>query len=867
MTVKQLFILLLFFFPLLYVAPVHAQNNSADVWYVHIANANNITSYATQLDHPALNNNPAAKILVTPVYNPNSVYTDHVHGLLYSQGRWYIFNQDGAAMGDGSAFHVFKSAENAPTYIHIHTANNGGYNETYLDHPLLNNNANALFFATDHWRGVVSDHTTQVGYQVPQKKWAIVKEQSDEFTPLPEDALFNVYIPTNHQTAFIHTATPSNVTGNYTRINHPALNGNPNAVPIVKPRWNFEDYHEATRANVGVWYTGGRWYIFNQDGSAMPQSATFNVLVPTQSPSGGSPFNAADIVGAPFYQGAPSNVGIGQFQQDRHAAVPGQVLLYGKPEELDQLLSSRATVLHTVTLRSDREMRLIESAISVAQWRNDAANQGLLSITVNANYIVAAPWVIGGAPWVIGGAPWVIGGAPWVIGGAPWQLDPDGSAGSRTPHTIPWQQWPFLAESGINLYTESGSRTVPQTGAGTRIIIFDTSPFTQTGTVTVPSIAQPINVSNPLGVLPTTGTGAIAGLKQHGLFVAGLAHYVAPDAQLELVRVLGDDATGDGSTLVAQLQQLADSSADLSNVIVNLSLGYTPELDPSDSPDTARELAALHQAIRNLRNKGAVVVAAAGNTSSWVEGLDGTRDDINFDYFSDVERYESAIPGRWSDVIDVTGYVVNRYSNRLYACFANGRPAGGDTPNNRALGFNHFGTPSVAAPSGGGLDHEEVDFGTGMNDITLCQQPNDTGRFTLEQMCGTNRASSYDCRSALLSVTTEGYSHWVGTSFGTPLVTGMIALLREACPSADSAAIQLYLESYYLGTIDNSGLGQIDLPTFLQSCPPATPTAVQLTATPTTARPIGVLLPLLAGFSLLFTIGMFRDFQIPRRPA
>jgi len=81
--------------------------------------------------------------------------------------------------------------------------------------------------------------------------------------------------------AFIHRATAANISGNYTIIDHPHSNGDPNAVLIVTPNWNPGGVTPNTYNNhsIGVYYSSGKWRIFNQDQLAMPENAAFNVLI------------------------------------------------------------------------------------------------------------------------------------------------------------------------------------------------------------------------------------------------------------------------------------------------------------------------------------------------------------------------------------------------------------------------------------------------------------------------------------------------------------------------------------------------------------------------------------------------------------
>ena len=84
------------------------------------------------------------------------------------------------------------------------------------------------------------------------------------------------------QPVFIQRATSKNISGNSTYINNRRINGNPDVVLSVTQSWN-PGGGEGTYNNhpVGVWYDRSRkqWAIFNQDRSAMPSGAAFNMVI------------------------------------------------------------------------------------------------------------------------------------------------------------------------------------------------------------------------------------------------------------------------------------------------------------------------------------------------------------------------------------------------------------------------------------------------------------------------------------------------------------------------------------------------------------------------------------------------------------
>jgi hypothetical protein len=79
--------------------------------------------------------------------------------------------------------------------------------------------------------------------------------------------------------AFQHTVTVTSCGSNQcSAIDDPATNGNSSAIVMVTQLWTgVYNPHP-----VGVFYTGGKWTIFNEDLAAMPVGAKFNVLVINQ---------------------------------------------------------------------------------------------------------------------------------------------------------------------------------------------------------------------------------------------------------------------------------------------------------------------------------------------------------------------------------------------------------------------------------------------------------------------------------------------------------------------------------------------------------------------------------------------------------
>ena len=71
-----------------------------------------------------------------------------------------------------------------------------------------------------------------------------------------------------------------NISGNSTFIDRPQTNGNPNANLCAISNWNPGGSGGVYNPHfIGVWYSGGKWGIFNQDMAAIPPGAAFNLHV------------------------------------------------------------------------------------------------------------------------------------------------------------------------------------------------------------------------------------------------------------------------------------------------------------------------------------------------------------------------------------------------------------------------------------------------------------------------------------------------------------------------------------------------------------------------------------------------------------
>lgn len=164
-------------------------------------------------------------------------------------------------------------------------------NSTYIDHPQSNGNPEAILLAKPSRSGDAADygHSIGVWYDPGPQRWAIFNQ---DIARMREGATFDVIVAREssggsdragkYGAVFVHRATTINIAGSATYVDHPSVNGNPDADLSITPNWNpGGDGGTYNDHPVGVRYDSERerWMIVNQDDARMPVGAAFNVAV------------------------------------------------------------------------------------------------------------------------------------------------------------------------------------------------------------------------------------------------------------------------------------------------------------------------------------------------------------------------------------------------------------------------------------------------------------------------------------------------------------------------------------------------------------------------------------------------------------
>src|SRR5579875_187657 len=188
------------------------------VAYTHVATSADTAAYWTELDNKVTNNNPNAFVIAMPNRSASSnghVVDNHPIAVWYDamMGKWAIINQDKAAMPVGAAFNVF--AVGQAQQVATTQAQNTAF---------------------------VSSGTT--------------------LTAL--DSFMVPHSGNNQSMEIIDVASVTNSKGNWTYIDSPVTNGNPNAFVNATVNWSVNGVYDPHP--LGVFYdaTAQKWAIFNE---------------------------------------------------------------------------------------------------------------------------------------------------------------------------------------------------------------------------------------------------------------------------------------------------------------------------------------------------------------------------------------------------------------------------------------------------------------------------------------------------------------------------------------------------------------------------------------------------------------------------
>lgn len=251
--------------------------------FVHEATVSNCFSNFTKTDNPNLNGVAGAYPIFTHNFNPgggSGTYADYKMGIWYDGSTWNIFNEDESPFSTNRSYNVLAPGPDVISFRHVSDTNNTVLNRTTLDHPAINGDPNAIVLFSGTWTAIYNTEINGIYYDPSVQRWKIYN-QGGPSQIMTVGVKFNVIVPqtSNKYATFVHKSDPGNTSTYITTLNHPGINNNPNAIVFVTSNYNpgggsgvYNDH------NIGVYYNGTKWCIYNEDKNALPNGAAFNVL-------------------------------------------------------------------------------------------------------------------------------------------------------------------------------------------------------------------------------------------------------------------------------------------------------------------------------------------------------------------------------------------------------------------------------------------------------------------------------------------------------------------------------------------------------------------------------------------------------------
>lgn len=185
----------------------------------------------------------------------------------------------------------------ASHFVWTATSANTSGDTSFISNGATNGQPGDLLFVTPNWNAsglcgcVYEQAPLGVWYDSSNHEWGVFREDGGS---MPANMAYNVLaVPASQvsSSVFVQTSTSANTSGDFTLINSPMTNGNPNARLQVTQNWNPNGSGGRYNPhNIGVWYdsAAGEWGIFNEDLAAMQTGLSFNVLVGATPSNGGA---------------------------------------------------------------------------------------------------------------------------------------------------------------------------------------------------------------------------------------------------------------------------------------------------------------------------------------------------------------------------------------------------------------------------------------------------------------------------------------------------------------------------------------------------------------------------------------------------
>lgn len=258
-------------------------------------------------------------------------------------------------------------------------------------------------------------------------------------------------------------------------------------------------------------------------------------------------------------------------------------------------------------------------------------------------------------------------------------------------------------------------------------------------------------------------------MPDHGLFIAGIVHDIAPHARVECIRIMGEFCVGDYNLFSSALQHIHNRMIpggdlhhrpvviNLSNVIPTIAEAQSAGLDPSAGVTDA-VITPIYYSLKALAELGATIVASAGNEADLRLNPSGMRPPaLHAAAFGNPPDPVSTVIHEIHEVIPV-GAVDKDGSPTSYSCYPG------------ANGIATYGgeVPEVEPPKA------PIPPSSEPPDVTVC-----------DAIRGIYSSTRYPALSKdppalpYRAPNSRGWAYWVGTSFATPIISAVAARVLE----------------------------------------------------------------------------------------
>ena len=147
-------------------------------------------------------------------------------------------------------------------------------------------NAKATVIVTHNWGSSGAYNNHPIGATWKNNALTVVNLDGAK---MPKNAKFNILISNDKKLGMIHKVTSSNRSGHISYINNTRWNNNPNVKLLIT-----QSGAGTKNPNpVGIYYTSGKWAIYNQNMKPLPKGASFYVyecqdcsIITANSPNG-----------------------------------------------------------------------------------------------------------------------------------------------------------------------------------------------------------------------------------------------------------------------------------------------------------------------------------------------------------------------------------------------------------------------------------------------------------------------------------------------------------------------------------------------------------------------------------------------------